>query len=156
MWLLAILNREKGNIVCWALSLFRMLPQTTSGGASGKESTCQCRRHKRHRFDPWVMKTRWRRAWQPTPVFLLEESHGAWWATVHRITEGWTQLKWLSTYAHTHNLLKQELHVPSLWRRQGSEKLANYPRWATNSRPWFHACVLSSFPAINSIILLAQ
>ena len=25
-------------------------------GASGKEPTCQCRRHKRHGFDPWVVK----------------------------------------------------------------------------------------------------
>ena len=24
------------------------------GGTSGKESTCQCRRHKTHRLDPWV------------------------------------------------------------------------------------------------------
>ena len=23
---------------------------------------------KRHRFDPWVGKIPWRRAWQPTPV----------------------------------------------------------------------------------------
>jgi len=29
------------------------------GGASGKESTCQCRRHKRHRFNPWVGKMPW-------------------------------------------------------------------------------------------------
>ena len=41
-----------------------------------EEPTCQCRRHKRHRFDPWVRKIPWRRAWLPTPVFLLEESHG--------------------------------------------------------------------------------
>ena len=26
------------------------------GGASGKEIACQCRRCKRHRFDPWVRK----------------------------------------------------------------------------------------------------
>ena len=26
-------------------------------GASGKEPTCQCRRHKRCRFDPWIRKT---------------------------------------------------------------------------------------------------
>ena len=26
------------------------------GGASGKESACQCRRHKRHGFKPWVWK----------------------------------------------------------------------------------------------------
>ena len=46
------------------------------GGASGKEPTCQCRRHKRHRFDPWVGKIPWRRAWQPTPVILPGESYG--------------------------------------------------------------------------------
>ena len=46
------------------------------GGASGKEPTCQCRKHKRCRFDPWVGKIPWRRASQPTPAFLPRESHG--------------------------------------------------------------------------------
>ena len=46
------------------------------GGASGKEPVCQCRRCKRSRFDPWVRKISWRRAWQPTPVSLPGESHG--------------------------------------------------------------------------------
>ena len=45
------------------------------GGASGKEPTCQCRRSTRCGFNPWVRKIPWRRAWQPTPVFLLR---GAW------------------------------------------------------------------------------
>ena len=45
------------------------------GSASGKESTCQCRRHKRCRFDPWVGKVPWRKAWQPTPGYLPRESH---------------------------------------------------------------------------------
>jgi len=27
-------------------------------------------------FNPWVGKIPWRRAWQPTPVFLSGESHG--------------------------------------------------------------------------------
>ena len=40
---------------------------------SGKESTYQCRRH---RFNPWVGKILWRRAWQPTPVCLPGESPG--------------------------------------------------------------------------------
>ena len=30
---------------------------------SGKEFICQCRRHKRCRFDPWVVKIPWRREW---------------------------------------------------------------------------------------------
>ena len=40
---------------------------------SGKESTCQCRRHG---FNPWVGQILWRREWQPTPVFLSGKSHG--------------------------------------------------------------------------------
>ena len=28
------------------------------------------------RFDSWVRKIPWRTKWQPTPVFLLGESHG--------------------------------------------------------------------------------
>ena len=28
-----------------------------------------------NQFDPWVRKIPWRRAWQPTPVFLPGESH---------------------------------------------------------------------------------
>ena len=35
---------------------------------------CQCRRHKRCGFNPWVRKIPWRRAWQPVPVFLPGES----------------------------------------------------------------------------------
>ena len=51
-------------------------PKNFPGSASGKESTCQCRRHKRHRFDPWIRKIPWWRAWQPTPVFLIGKFHG--------------------------------------------------------------------------------
>ena len=40
---------------------------------SHKESSYQCRRYG---FDLWVRKTPWRRKWQPTPVLLLEKSHG--------------------------------------------------------------------------------
>ena len=43
-----------------------------SGGSGSKESA-PCRRP---RFNPWVGKIPWRWKWQPTPVFLLGESHG--------------------------------------------------------------------------------
>ena len=46
------------------------------GGACGKELACQCRRLKILGFSPWVGKIPWRRAWQPTPVFLSGDSHG--------------------------------------------------------------------------------
>ena len=44
------------------------------GDTSGKEPACQCERHKICRFNPWIRKIPWRRAWQPTPVFLPGES----------------------------------------------------------------------------------
>ena len=46
------------------------------GGTSGKEPACHCRRLKRCGFCAWVGKIPWRRARQPTPVFLPGESHG--------------------------------------------------------------------------------
>jgi len=47
-----------------------------TGGASGKEPACQCRRHKKHGFNPWVGRIPWRRNWQPTLVLVPGESHG--------------------------------------------------------------------------------
>ena len=55
-------------------------PVTTQVGLprwhSAKESACQSRRCKGCGFDPWVGKIPWRRAWQPTSVFLPGKSHG--------------------------------------------------------------------------------
>ena len=57
------------------ISLLRKT-EDSPGGASGKELTCQYRRCKRCGFNPWVRKIPWRRAWEPTPIFLPGESHG--------------------------------------------------------------------------------
>ena len=46
------------------------------GGTSGKEPACQCRRLKRLCFNLQIEIVPWRRAWQPTPLFLPGESHG--------------------------------------------------------------------------------
>ena len=56
--------------------VYRQLIQQLPRWCSGKEPTCQCRRHKRRGFDPWVRKIPWRRKWQPAPVFLPGEPHG--------------------------------------------------------------------------------
>ena len=47
-----------------------LIMKPNSDGSSAKEPTCQCRRHKRHGFDPWVRKIPWRRAWQPRTTYL--------------------------------------------------------------------------------------
>ena len=79
------------------------------GGARGKEPVCQCRRCKiciGPGFNPWVRKTPWRRAWQPTPVFLPGESHGQknLQGTVYRVQKSQTQLKQLRTHRLVHTL----------------------------------------------------
>ena len=62
-----------------AVPLFISLPSIWEkgfqGSTSGQEPACQCRRHKRSMFDPWAGKILWKRAWQPTLVFLPGESH---------------------------------------------------------------------------------
>ena len=56
---------------------------------SGKESACQCRRCKRHKFNPWGGKMPWRRAWGPTQYSCLENpmDRGAWLAAIHGVAE---------------------------------------------------------------------
>ena len=41
-------------------------------------SACQCRRHKRHGFNPWVGKIPWSRNLLPTPIFLPGKLHVQW------------------------------------------------------------------------------
>ena len=53
----------------------------------------------------------WKRAWQPTPLFLPEnpKDRRAWRATVHRVTESQTRLKRLSKGAHINTKRPQSL-----------------------------------------------
>ena len=69
---------------------------------SGKEPACQCRRHKRDRFDPWIGKIPWRRAWQPLQYSCLENpmDRGAWRARVHGIAKSQPG-HMLHCYTHT-------------------------------------------------------
>ena len=53
------------------VSWLGMLPRWLSC----KECACQCKRLKRHRFNPWVRRIPWSRQWQLTPVFFHRKSH---------------------------------------------------------------------------------
>ena len=75
-------------------------PGDFPGGVSGKEPTCQCRRPKRLRFAlSLIGEIPWRKAWQPTPVFLPGESHSQRRLAGHGVAKRQTQLKQLSTRA---------------------------------------------------------
>ena len=56
-----------------------------------KEFTCQCRRHNRLRFDPWVGKIPGGGNGYPLQYSCLDNpmDRGAWQATVHGATEFW-------------------------------------------------------------------
>ena len=69
-------NREEDPSTSSVLPLTGPYTPSDSQWFSGKEFTCQCRRHRRLKFDPCVGKLPWRRAWQPTPVFLPGASRG--------------------------------------------------------------------------------
>ena len=79
--------------------LAAMLSLSFLGGARGKEPTCQCRRHKGHRFNPWVRKIPGGGHGKTLQYSCLEipMDREAWWATVHRVAKNWTRLKQLST-----------------------------------------------------------
>ena len=83
--------------------LLRVLPGNFPGGRVGKQFSCQCRRHKRCRFDPWVGKTPWKRKCSALQYSCLGSpmDRGAWWATVHRLAKSQTGL---SYWAHRHGL----------------------------------------------------
>ena len=63
-------------ILIFLIDIWVIYSSGLPSGASGIESTCRFRRRKRLGCDPWVGKIPWRKAWQPTPVFLPGESHG--------------------------------------------------------------------------------
>ena len=64
-------------------------------GHSGKEPTCQYRRWRRHRFNPWVGKIPWSRKWQPHSASLAwripwtEEPGGLQSLGLHSVRHDW-------------------------------------------------------------------
>ena len=59
---------------------------------SGKESACQCRRHRRYRFSSWVEKISEGGHGNALQYSRLENSmdRGTWWAIVHGVGKSWT------------------------------------------------------------------
>ena len=112
-------------LVLLLLLLLLLLWVRVSGGASGKEPTCQCRRHKRHRFDPWVGKITWRRKWLPTVVFLPGEFYGqkslvSYTPQGRKNSHNWSNLA--CTHAcdsHNHVLLAFWLAAPGHYFKEG-------------------------------------
>ena len=72
------------------------------GGSTSKGPSCQCRRHKRCSFNPWVGKIPRGGYDNPFQYSCLENSvgRGTWQAMVSKVLRRRTQLKQFSTPAH--------------------------------------------------------
>ena len=68
-WTQCVIRHSGTFFLYWSIANY-------SPGGNSKEPACQHRGYKRCGFDPWVGKISWRRAWQPSPVFLPGEFHG--------------------------------------------------------------------------------
>ena len=83
------------------------------------------------RFDPWVGKIPWRKAWQPTPVFLPGESHGQR-SLVGYSPQGLKQ--WISTHTHAHTHTHTHTHT----------------HWASLILSWLKICLQWRRPRFDS------
>ena len=89
--------RDKGRLG----SCLTLLVICFCSGTSGKEPTCQCRRCKRHGFDPWLGRSPGEGHGNPLQFSSLENpmERGVWWAIIHGVAQSQTRLK---RQTHTH------------------------------------------------------
>ena len=89
------------------------------GGASGKEFACQCKRHRRLRFNSWVGKIPWRRKFYSSilagEIPWTEESGGLQSIALQKLGHNWSDLaQYLEKTFYSWLCLKQvkkECHI---------------------------------------------
>ena len=127
-----------------------------------KESTCQCRRHRRLGFDPQVGKIPWRKKWQPTQYSCLgnHTDRGAWQATVHGITKSWTPLRRHIGTLEASVAARETRHVRSSGIEPVSSavEMCSLNHWTTRQVPiilFFFFIFFYLFIFFNIILLIA-
>ena len=119
-----------------------------AGGSAGKESSCQCRKHKRCGFDPWVRKIPWSRKWQPIPVFLPGKFHiqrslvnyspwGHRESDMAEHTTGISGIKWLKHSTKLENHHARDVHfIDSLHLYPSHAPILQHPFTAMDPGQW--------------------
>ena len=82
-----------------------------------------CLQCSKRRFDPWVGKIPWRRAWHSLQYSCLENprDRGTWWSMVHRVSKSWIRLKQLHTctqgswYNKTKDISSKYYKLKKVW-----------------------------------------
>ena len=95
---------------------------------------------------------RWRRKWQPTPVFLPGESldSGAWWAAIYGVAQSRTGLKQLSNNNNNISVWETEIRFKTQRICPGNSRLSQaffpHSSWGilgiiAVSLQWINSCV---------------
>ena len=107
-------------------------------GSSGKESACQCRGC---RFHPWVGKVPWRGHGNLLQYSCLENpmDRGAWWASIYRVSQSLTQLKWLSTHASPNILNNNQIFSFNKLMAFGASRVGKIFVFQSLSHVWLFA-----------------
>ena len=114
------------------------------GGLNGKEPTCQSRRQKRCRFNPWVGKIPWRRHDNPLQYSCLENpmDRGAGQAMVHRLTNSQTPLKHSQSHSQKHSQSHNRISSFQFSSvAQSCPTLCNPMNCSTNGTPLQYSCL---------------
>ena len=102
MWLRRV-GQDWATELNWTDVICSLFTRGLLGGASGKESACQCRRHKRWELPvPGLEKIPWSRKWQPIPVFLPGKFHGQRSPAVSSCKESCRTEDWAQEKEHHH------------------------------------------------------
>ena len=83
-------KRQRKDLPCFvAIKIYSKAIRGLPTWHSGKESTCQCRRHRRYGFDQWVGRSPGRRNSNSLQYSDLRNpmARGGWQATVHRVAK---------------------------------------------------------------------
>ena len=129
--------------------LFCIMRYFQCGLLSSKESSCQFKRLRRHRFYPWVRKISWRKAWQPTPLFLPGESHGQR-SLAGYSPQGHKELETLNEAEHVQVVQWSRIPLPML---ETQEMWLRSPQWEDppgegSGNPLQYSCLENSMDRV--------
>ena len=137
----------------WSFSNYKYLFLGFPGGTSGKDPICQCRRHKRCGFDPWVRKIPGGRHSNSLQYSCLENpmDKRAWQTTVHKVAKSQIWLKQLSMHAHTYLFFPQMCPPPLLWQKPLLHgEVANDVTLSHRPKNWLKTTALSN--GVNRVL----
>ena len=113
----------------------------------GHWHSCQCRRHKRHGFNPWDGKIPWRRTWQPSSLamengmeLLPGEFHGQ--NSVGYSSQGHKDLDMIEATSHTHKSTLDLINEANFTNLGCGFRSPRFTSWIYSRFDHHHNCLM--------------